>query len=259
MNIKADLFCVALLLFALPVSSPATQAEGESGSSSAHLTHEADLFQVSTLGALTKGVFEGALPISQLRHYGNFGVGTFDGIDGEMIVLNGHFYHARSDGSVEESKNTELASFAAVVAFVPQRKYEVSNLTLAELNTYIATLIPSSNYFYAIRIHGLFNSVTARAIPKLAKPYPTLAEATKQQVTFTRQSIEGTAVVIRSPTYVSNLNVAGDHFHFISDDKHFGGHALDLNVGEATLEIHEIRRNTLLLPATPAFQAATLP
>jgi len=219
----------------------------------------ADLFQVSTLGALADGIFEGAYPIGLLKTHGNFGVGTYDGIDGEMIVLDGHFYHARSNGTVEESKNNELASFAAVVNFASEHRYHVAGMTMAELNTYIASLIPSDNYFYAIKIHGEFSSVTARAIPKLTQPYPRLAQATQQEVIFTRQAVTGTAVVIRSPQYVSNLNVAGDHYHFISDDHQFGGHALDLTVENATLEIQEVRRNTLFLPTTTAFQQAPLP
>jgi len=251
---------ISFLLLSLPLTS----SEAQTGNQAAHLppavtTSDPNLFQISTLGALTVGVFDGAYPIGLLRAQGDFGVGTFDGIDGELVVLDGHFYHARSNGSVQESKDSELTSFAAVVHFVPERRYSVSNMTMSELNTYIASLIPSDNYFYAIKIHGLFSSVTARAIPKLSKPFPTLAQATEEEVIFTRRGVQGTAVVLRSPAYVSELNVAGDHFHFISDDTQFGGHALDLTAEKVTLEVQQIRRNTLLLPTTDAFKTATLP
>jgi acetolactate decarboxylase len=248
-----------LLLTLLLTSSEAQTANEVAHFPPAPFASDADLFQISTLEALTIGVFDGAYPVGMLRKHGTFGLGTYDGIDGEMIVLDGHFYHARSDGSVEESKDSELTSFAAIVNFVPERKYSVCNMTMSELNTYIASLIPSSNYFYAIKIHGLFHSVTARAIPKLSKPFPTLAEATQEEVVFTRQGVEGTAVVIRSPAYVSNLNVAGDHYHFISDDAKFGGHALDLTAEKVTLEVQEIRRNTLWLPTSDAFKMASQP
>ena len=257
---RINTLATIVILFACPVSFAAAQfQDGENSSGYTQYRPEADLFQVSTLGALVDGVFEGAYPIGLLRRQGNFGVGTYDGIDGEMVVLDGHFYHARSDGSVVESKNEELASFAAVVDFEPARRYPVAGMTMAQLNTYIAALIPSDNYFYAIKIHGLFSSVKARAIPKQTPPYPTLAQATQQEVIFPKENVQGTAVVIRSPQYVSNLNVAGDHYHFISDDHQYGGHALDLTLASGTLEIEEVRRNTLWLPTTGAFQQAPLP
>ncbi|UQN08706.1 acetolactate decarboxylase [Deinococcus sp. QL22] len=227
--------------------------------STASADKSATLYQVSSLNALSVGLFQGALPIGLLKREGNFGLGTYDGIDGEMIVLDGHVYHARADGSVTESRDDELASFAAVVDFIPERQYSIRNMTMKQLDAYIASLISSENYFYAIRIQGTFFSVTNRAIAKLSLPYPTLAQAVQQQVTFNRADFPGTAVVLRSPQYVSNLNVAGNHYHFISEDLTFGGHALDLHVDQATLQIQEIRRATLELPHTSSFQKTSLP
>lgn len=246
-----------LVLIAL--STWAAPAQGQDGARPSPARGDGGLFQVSTLGALSAGLFQGAYPVGLLRRQGDFGLGAYEGIDGEMIVLDGRVYHARADGSVVESKNDEMASFAAVVHFVPQRTEQVSNMTMAQLNSHIASLITSDNYFYAVRIHGRFSSVTTRAIAKQTPPYPTLAEAIKQQVVFKREDVQGSAVVLRSPPYMAGLNVAGDHYHFISDDHQYGGHALDLTVEQATLEIQEIRRNTVYLPQTDAFQQAPLP
>src|SRR5262249_42793812 len=54
-----------------------------------------EVFQVSTLDALSLGIFQGALKFSQLREHGDFGVGTFDGLDGELVALDGSFYQIR--------------------------------------------------------------------------------------------------------------------------------------------------------------------
>lgn len=220
---------------------------------------DADLLQVSTLGALIEGVFEGAYPIGLLRKQGGFGVGTYNGIDGECDCAGWLLLPCRADDSVEESADSELVSFAAVTSFMAERRYQVTGMTMAQLDTYIASLIPINNHFYAIKVHGLFSSVTARAIPKLTPPYPALTEATAQETVFTRQGIERTVVIIRSPQYAANLNVAGDHYGFISDDHQFGGHALDLPVQSESVEVDEIRRNTLWLPTTDTFQQAPLP
>jgi acetolactate decarboxylase len=62
----------------------------------------ATLFQVCTSTALVKGVYNGVVTIGQLKQHGDFGLGTFDGLDGEMLALEGHFYQMRGSGEVTE-------------------------------------------------------------------------------------------------------------------------------------------------------------
>ena len=42
------------------------------------------LYQVSLLQALSLGRYEGSVKISELKKNGNIGIGTFDGLDGEI-------------------------------------------------------------------------------------------------------------------------------------------------------------------------------
>src|SRR5215469_16603163 len=58
------------------------------------------LYQVSTATALVEGVYEDDVQVSTLRKHGDLGLGTFEGLDGEMVIVDGHFYQLRSDGSV---------------------------------------------------------------------------------------------------------------------------------------------------------------
>lgn len=128
------------------------------------------MFQVSTLQVLSAGLLEGTYPIGELKKHGDFGLGTYEGFNGEMIVLDGHFYHAYADGHVEEAGDDELSPFAAVVPFISESSYNITvTSTQAELNTFIASIIPSDNFFYAIKLHGHFSSVTTRAIPLLSR------------------------------------------------------------------------------------------
>src|SRR5215813_5470562 len=76
-----------------------------------------EVFQVSTLDALSLGIFQGAVSFGHLREHGNFGLGTFDGLDGEMVALDGRFYQIRSDGSVSRVENTNTTPFAVVTNF----------------------------------------------------------------------------------------------------------------------------------------------
>lgn len=218
-----------------------------------------ELFQVSTISALSLGLFEGTYPVGLLKKKGDFGVGTYDSLDGEMIVLNGHFYHVHSDGLVEEADDSQLVPFAAVVFFQPQIYFNItSSMTMAQLNTFTASVIPTDNFFYAIKIHGHFSSVTNRAAPRMTRPYPTLSEATNFQVIMQKENIFGTAVVLRCPRYAASFNAVGNHYHFISDDYLAGGHALDLTITEGTLEIQQIRQFKTWIPETDDFKEANL-
>src|SRR6202453_1873392 len=60
------------------------------------------LFQVSTSTALVKGVYNGVVTVGELKQHGDLGLGTFDGLDGEMLALDGHFYQVHGSGEVSE-------------------------------------------------------------------------------------------------------------------------------------------------------------
>ena len=60
------------------------------------------LFQASTIGALLDGAYVGDVTIGELSEHGDLGLGTLNGIDGEMIVLDGRFYRADVDGAINE-------------------------------------------------------------------------------------------------------------------------------------------------------------
>jgi alpha-acetolactate decarboxylase len=82
----------------------------------------ATLFQVSTTGALVQGVYKGAVTIGELKNHGDFGLGTFEGLDGEMVALDGKFYQVHSDGRITEPPDAAPVPFACVTNFHPLRR-----------------------------------------------------------------------------------------------------------------------------------------
>jgi acetolactate decarboxylase len=48
-----------------------------------------ELHQIGTLAALSAGGYAGTVTIDDMLDHGDFGLGTFEGLDGEMIVLDG--------------------------------------------------------------------------------------------------------------------------------------------------------------------------
>ena len=120
-----------------------------------------------------------------------------------MIPINGHFYYFRSDGTVTQESYSSRVPLAVITRFRSGVRFSTNDLSMDALGREIDQHIPSTNLFYAVRIHGQFSELTTRAIPKLFPPYPLLAEALKEEVRFPFQNIKGTLVAFRSRAWVT--------------------------------------------------------
>lgn len=195
------------------------------------------MYQVATLQSLMVGNYDGFVSVSELRKHGDIGVGTFERIDGEMIVLDGTVYQARYDGSVNVADDNTGVPFATVTYFDCDTVVtldRIDNLkNLAEkLDDAIVTL--GRNLIYVVRIDiPECQKVIVRSEVPQDKPYRMLAETmTTAQREFSYKNVGGTIVAVYFPSFFASQNTPGWHFHFISDDRTKGGHVLDLGVGK---------------------------
>ena len=217
------------------------------------------LTQLSTIDALMTGVYDGDTTLASLRERGDFGLGTFNALGGEMILLDGRFYRVAAASSVEQPDSATKTPFAAVTFFEPDLVVPLERgLDFRTLASRTGQLLPTVNVFYAIKITGTFQVVTARSVPSQKKPYKPLSEVVKTQPVFTISDVEGTIVGFHCPPYVKGLNVPGYHLHFLSADRKSGGHVLDFRVEKATMQIDETREFLLILPSDKAFNEADL-
>ena len=200
--------------------------------------HESEIFQVSTIGALIAGVYDGDTPYSEITKHGDFGVGTFNALDGEMAAVDGEFFHLHSDGSVSPVDPSDLTPFAAVTFFRADAEIDIEEPhSESEVLAIVDAALPSQNLFYAVRIDGRFASLTTRTPVRQSKPYPRLVETTKTQVQHTLTDVTGTIVGFRAPTYAQGMTVAGYHLHFIDEARTAGGHVLDFALTSGTVTI----------------------
>lgn len=218
------------------------------------------LFQVSTINALMEGVYDGDVTCRQLSKHGNFGIGTFNSLDGEMVFLDNVFYQIKGDGTINTASNHMLETpFAAVTFFDPDIKGKINNeLNFKQLTLYLNSLLPSQNIFYAIKIKGSFDYVKTRSVLKQAKPYHKLDEVIKNQSVFEYHNIEGYIIGFWCPEYVKGVNVPLYHFHFISKDRMKGGHLLECSFKNADLEIDTTGKFYMVLPNTEEFYKINL-
>ncbi|MBC8276076.1 MAG: acetolactate decarboxylase [Chloroflexi bacterium] len=196
------------------------------------------LFQSSTISALSEGVFDGDLTYKDLRQHGDFGLGTFDDLDGEMIALAGEFYQIKADGKAYLVEDSMETPFAVVTLFEPDKAVSLDKvLDYEQLKQYLDSMLPTNDIFYAIKAEGAFKYIKARSVPTQSKPYPSLAEALEGQTIFEFHDVTGSLVGFWCPSYVEGINVPGYHFHFITSDRKAGGHLLDCRTESAKIEI----------------------
>jgi acetolactate decarboxylase len=196
--------------------------------STLHAEHEPHvLFQASTIGALLEGAYDGDVSFAQLREHGDLGLGTLNGLDGEMIALDGRFYKADVDGAIDEVDEADRTPFAVTVWFEPTVEFELDEPL--ENDDFLAKLderLPTDANSCALRIDGDFDLVHARSVPRQELPYRRFGEVVADQHVFDFHKTSGTLVGFRFPDFAEGLEVSGYHLHFITADRSKGGHVL---------------------------------
>jgi acetolactate decarboxylase len=248
MNSSRSLSIARLILLALAVAGAALPASAQT---------EPHLFTYSTLDALLAGAYDGDLTVQELGAKGDFGLGTYNRLDGEMIVLDGVFYHALADGSVVVAGPQEKTPLAYVARFHAVQTLKIeSPLTLQELERWTDEHLQNLNLFYAIRIDGVFRDTSVRAIAPQTKPYRPLTEVVKTQSVHDYANTRGVLVGLRSPSFSRGISVPGYHWHYLTADRRHGGHVLKLTLVQGTAQLEAISQMDLQLPHTEAFAQA---
>ena len=239
-----------------------SQAQSESTADSESKTDRETIYQVSLLQGLTLGDYNGSVSVKELKQKGDTGIGTFEGVNGELIMVDGTVYRAKSDGSIETAPDDETIPFANVTFFDTDEKQDISGVSsIADLKKLLDEKVEKlgRNQFYMVRVDGTFKKMHARSELKQEKPYKPLAEALKtDQREFSWDNIEGTVVALYCPQYMEDLNAAGWHLHFVSKDKKYGGHVLELDVDKAELKIDCTQGFNMQLPDTEMFPTLDL-
>ena len=239
-----------------------------SGQSIAHIVQMAlaealdiehhSIFQVSTSGAIVQGLYQGCVTVADLRRHGDLGLGTFEDLDGEMILIDGHCFQARSDGTVVEAPDDALTPFASVVNFAPDRTAELEGIgSYGTLTQALDALRSSKNGMVSLKATGRFDTMRVRAACRTASGVD-LVEATSHQQVFDYSDVPGTLVGFWSPEYAKSIAISGWHLHFISDDRKKGGHVLDLGAETLHVELNDVSDVHLAIPETSAFLEADL-
>jgi acetolactate decarboxylase len=223
-----------------------------SGEAAAQESGKALLHQIATMWALKRGAYDGVTTFKDLRKHGDFGIGTVDGLDGEMVALDGHFYQVKTDGKAYRIDDAATTPFAMVVRFKVAKRGALDRphdmkAFMAELDR----MVPIEDRPVAFRVEGDFSALKVRSVPKQTKPYPDLATALKNQTVFELEHVKATLVGFRFPESMEGVNTAGYHFHCLTEDRTKGGHVLDFDAKNAQVDALPCSDFFLRLPSSP--------
>ena len=219
----------------------------------------AEAYQVATISSLVAGGYDGDTTVGELLRHGGFGLGTFNGVDGEMMVLDGKVYRGTTDSYAHLVGPSERTPFAVVIDFQPDGSMPVdAGQSLAQLQAALDALPYTASRGLAVRVDGRFKSMQVRSEPKQIPPYRPLGEVIKQaQVVNTLTEVEGTLIGFRFPAAASSVNVTGWHFHFLTSDKGRGGHVLRLTTGAGQASVQQISDLRIRLPVQASDSSAS--
>jgi acetolactate decarboxylase len=209
-----------------------------------------ELFQTSTIQALLGGAFDGDVTLNELLEHGDLGLGTLNGLDGELIVIDGQVFKAELDCVLSRPELQSQTPYAVVVPFTPgPTRHVVGPISAAAVQHQLWDDSNRPRAPTAIRIDGHFEMVRVRSVPKQIPPYPLLAEAIDHEHRRELHDISGTMVGFCFPDGLSGIEIVGFHLHFVCDRRLHGGHVLDYTLRDATVRIDEATELHVELPA----------
>jgi acetolactate decarboxylase len=215
------------------------------------------IVQAGWFSSFAAGEFEGVRPISELSDGAAIGLGTFVGVDGELIILDGKAYRVDGTGAVTEVSPELETPFALSSKLTGAEAHSFKTpMTPALLGEALDKTAGKGDFLLAAKAEGSFSYLKLRAPDKAEQPYPALSTLLAKQHVFERKDVKGTLAIFRTPALYRGMNVPGYHMHFLSDDRKIGGHVLDFKSEELAVKLQRCDEIKLLLPESAGKDSA---
>ena len=222
--------------------------------------YKGTFYQYNIWWGFVNKVFDGDLTVKALKKRGDIALGSYTQLDGELVMLDGIPYRIREDGSVSIPKDEDKIVYVDAAFFEGEYSFEIDKAT--DFNSLIESInewLPTPNKFYTFKISGTFNYMKCGGLNKQEKPYTDgLDVLIPKRPVFERNDVKGTIVGFYCPEFIGNINVAGYHFHFISDDKTLGGHVMAFNTQKLKIESDALSDYHFTLPDSDDFNNVSL-
>ena len=109
MRVLKLIFAAAIILSVTSCTKQVTENE--------QVSKNDNIYQYGTMQKFLDRNFDGTLTIKELKKHGDFGLGTYNGVNGEMVVSEGKVYRILPSGKPLEVDETELSPYTVVKFF----------------------------------------------------------------------------------------------------------------------------------------------
>ncbi|GAA4814967.1 acetolactate decarboxylase [Litoribaculum gwangyangense] len=217
--------------------------------------HSDVFYHYSIWWAFVNKVFEGDITAGELKTKGDMALGSYNLLDGELIMLDGKLYQAKEDGEVLEPNDSLKVVYANAAFFDVDGSFKIQKAENYDtLRARINEQLPSKNFFYGFKIKGHFKYMKCGGLNKQTPPFQEgLDVLIPNRPIFERENFSGTMVGFYCPEFIGNINVAGFHFHFVSEDETFAGHVMEFEAENLTVEYDKMHEYQFVLPQTEAY------
>jgi acetolactate decarboxylase len=188
--------------------------------------------QVGTYDYLVQPDFTGLRPANTVTDHTTLGLGTFDNLDGELVMVGGVAYRVPTTGIPERITGKELTPFIQAIKFTPTKSGPIPPGTqCSQLISAIDGLIGTDQGIVAVRVRGTFTQLETRSVPKQVQPWPSLATVISQQTQFNLDGNKAVLVGFRQGSDFLGVGQPGLHLHGLTPDRRAGGHVLSCTAG----------------------------
>ncbi|MDD2671132.1 MAG: acetolactate decarboxylase [Syntrophales bacterium] len=216
------------------------------------------IYLSAPVNAMMKGLYEQDMTMGELKKHGNFGLGTFNGLDGEMAMLDGKIYQLKDDSYTYDVPDSARTPFACVTFFAPETTDEIEEeMDYGAFFALLDRLLPSRNMLYAIRVEAFFREVKVWSVRKQENHAP-VPDESGAQPSFELRDVEGTLAGFYTPSFIRMLNMPGYHLHFLTSGRDRGGHLKECRVTGARIDIQHVARLKMDLPMTLDYLTSNL-
>jgi acetolactate decarboxylase len=254
MKNRIILFCLTVFSMACNNTSPLNETDKTTDKISNEFYH------YSIWAALVNKIYDGNLTVKEAKTHGDIGIGAYNGVDGELVMMDGVLYQIPSSGKVNIATDGMRIPYLNTTFFTKEISYELNDrMNYDSLRKKIQLHFPSRNFFYAFKIHGEFDTLKLGSMQKQEKPYQqALDSLLPHRPRFDHTNISGTMVGFWCPDFIGEINVAGFHLHFISDDKKTGGHVMEFTGRNFKIDMDKLTSYRFVLPDTHEYEKVNL-
>lgn len=237
------LVIVAGIAAATVVVVPAAADTAPLPSARDSLTPRGWVDQIGTFTYLTAPDYTGLAPIKSVSDDATIGLGTFNNLSGELVIVDGVVFRVAVDGRPRIVPDRRTSPFVQAIAFNPQRSMRIPPGTACtQLTETVDRLVATDQGIVAVRMSGTFRRLQTRSVAGQREPYPPLADVVATQTVFTLDGRGATLVGFRTGTSLAGIGAPGLHLHGITDDRRAGGHVLNCVAGKGVrLEVQLAR------------------